>query len=111
RRLQDLREPVHELHVRIAPQLAEDRCALERLERHLVELAERGGTTDLGHRSSPTRASAPSASSTRSLAGVPWGRSPSQLVHPSRPASPSVTTGTSSATIARRRSHAYSKPT
>src|SRR5205807_10459513 len=53
--------------------------------------------SDLGHVSSPTRASAASALSTRSSAGLPSGRNPSHVVHPSWPASPSMTTGTSSA--------------
>src|SRR5262249_11243657 len=111
RRLQYLRNPMRQLDVRISTQLAEDRRTLESLVGDAVELAKSGAATDLSHVRFPVRDRAASASSTRSSAGVPRVRSPSQLDQPSRPVSPNVVTGTSSASSPSRTSHAYSKPT
>src|SRR5262249_48756175 len=48
-RLQDLLQPMLELHVRIAAQLAEYCRALDRLVGERVELAEQGDAADLAH--------------------------------------------------------------
>ena len=46
-------EPVHQLDVRVAPQLAEDGGALDRLVAEAVELAEQRDAADLGHVHAP----------------------------------------------------------
>ena len=51
--LQDLVEPVHELDVRVAAQLAEHGGAFDRLVGERVELAEQGGARDLSHGGAP----------------------------------------------------------
>src|SRR5262245_46481958 len=52
RQVDDLEEPVRQVDVRIAPELAERHGALSRLEHEGIELAEQGCTADLGHWSS-----------------------------------------------------------
>ena len=47
--LEDLVQPVHQLHIGIAAHLAEYRGALDRLIGERIELAEEGGAADLGH--------------------------------------------------------------
>src|SRR5579872_6375620 len=49
RQVEQLVNPVGELHVRVAPHLAEDGCALERSIRKLVKLAKERGAADVGH--------------------------------------------------------------
>ena len=51
--LEDLVEPVHHLHVGVAAHLAEDGGALDGLVGQGIELAEQGGTADLGHDALP----------------------------------------------------------
>src|SRR5690606_24268095 len=53
--LQDLVEPMHELDVRVAAELAEDGGGLDRLVGGRVQLAEEGGTADSGHGSRRSR--------------------------------------------------------
>ncbi len=48
-KLQDLMQPVHELHIGIAPQLAEDGGALDSFVADAVQFPEQGNTTDFGH--------------------------------------------------------------
>ena len=47
--LQNLLNPVHQLHVRIAPQLAENGRPLDSLVGEAIELAEQRGAVDLAH--------------------------------------------------------------
>jgi hypothetical protein len=47
--LEELMEPVGQLHVRVAAELAEDRGALDGPVTDGVELTEEGDATDLGH--------------------------------------------------------------
>ena len=54
-RLQDLRQPVLELHDRVAAQLAEHGGAFDRLVGRPVELAENGRAIDLRHGERPFR--------------------------------------------------------
>src|SRR5207302_4695758 len=89
-RLQDLRDPVHQLDIGVAAQLAEHRGAFDGLVGQAVELAEGGLATDLRHATASARASAASASNVKSSATFPGGRNPNQLVQPRRPATPSV---------------------
>jgi len=49
RQVDDLKEPVTQIDVGVAPQLAECHRAFSRLEHERVELAEQGRTADLGH--------------------------------------------------------------
>src|SRR5882762_1275774 len=51
--LQDLEQPVLQLDIRIAAQLAEHGCALDRLVRKRIELAEQSGAADFRHECSP----------------------------------------------------------
>src|ERR1700716_1212356 len=52
REVDDLKEPVREVDVRVAPQLEKRHGSLGSLEHQRVELAEQGRTADLGHWSS-----------------------------------------------------------
>src|SRR6266545_7728642 len=52
REVDDLKEPVHELDMRVPPQLAEGDSSLGSLEHERVELAEQRRTADLCHWSS-----------------------------------------------------------
>jgi hypothetical protein len=81
---QDLLDPVDQLHVRISPQLAENRGALDRLVRQAIEFAEENRATDFTHAASSLRPSLtnPSASRHRSPASLSMGRWP----RPRRPA-------------------------
>ncbi len=47
--LQDLMDPVHQLHIRIAAQLAEHGGAFDTAKGEFVELPEQGAATDFGH--------------------------------------------------------------
>src|SRR5262245_60898306 len=56
-RLQDLLDPVDQLDVRISPQLAKDRRALDRLVRQAIEFAEENRAAELTHAASSPRPS------------------------------------------------------
>src|SRR5882672_8058674 len=51
--LKDLEQPVLQLDIRIAAQLAEHGCALDRLVRKRIELAKQSGAADFRHECSP----------------------------------------------------------
>ena len=108
RRLHDLVKPVHQLHVRVAPQLAEHGGAFDRLVCQAVQLAEQRRSTDLGH-AARSLAMKASASRCRSPASDAVGRVPSHVVHPSWPERPSFSAGTCSRFRTRRTSQSRSK--
>ena len=108
-RLQDLLQPMRDLDIGVAAQLADDRCALERLVKQRIKLSEQSDAADFRHGEStqevvegtPTplraeRATQHSQSSTRSPASDADLRVPIQVVQPRRDPCPSRAGGTSS---------------
>src|ERR1700730_3823543 len=109
-RLQNLLYPVHQFDVRIAAQLAEHRCALDRLVCEAVQLAKQRRAADFTHAArAPSRSTTASPSRHRSSALVSARRRPSQVVNPRRPPPPSVSSGTSSCFSSKRTSQSSSK--
>ncbi len=104
-RLHDLLQPMHQLDVGIAPQLAEDGGTLDRLVGEAIELAEQRRPADFTH----ARSTNLSASMHRSPASVWARRRPSQVVHPSCLPPPSVSGGTSFFRSCSRTSQSSSK--
>src|SRR5262249_39397073 len=108
-RLENLLDPVNELHVRIPAELAEDRGTLNRLVGEAIELAEQRRTADLAHAACAPYAMNPSGSRCRSSAGVVLCRRPSHVVQPRRVPPPRVSRGTSSRFSSRHTSQSSSK--
>ena len=122
-RVEQLRQPVLQLHIRIAPQLAEHERALDRLVGRGVELAEQGGAADFRHadlpwivqvdRSGGRSRSGLTSRSARSGCGP---RRPSQVLRPSRVRwppwrVPSRSAGTSAPRSTGCTSHTSERPT
>src|SRR5262249_59806369 len=94
-RLENLLDPVNELHVRIPAELAEDRGTLNRLVGEAIELAEQRRTADLAHAACAPYAMNPSGSRCRSSAGVVFCRRPRPVGPPRRGPPPRGNTGAS----------------
>src|SRR5262245_55885735 len=107
--LKNLLDPVDQLHIRIPAQLAEDRCAFDRLVGEAIKLAEKIRATDFAHQTDTPAPSQATSGRRHKLSASPDGRRrPSQVVHPSRRVRLSVNGGTWSSLKIKRTSQSSS---